>query len=125
MQLPSSEPVKECHASKHVICTSNEHLLQFQRDFKISLLMPCRSLVDLELESALWSQEKESDPNTFEEQDFPAQPPEWLDMDTYQRRKQELVGKPVWVQDVADEELREIGYSSWKTYAVDSCMSNW
>lgn len=83
------------------------------------------SLVDLELESALWSQEKESDPNTFEEQDFPVQPPEWLDMDTYQRRKQELVGKPVWVQDVADEELGEIGYSSWKAYAVDSCMSNW
>ncbi|CAK9225588.1 unnamed protein product [Sphagnum troendelagicum] len=83
------------------------------------------SLVNLELESALWSQEKESDPNTFEEQDFPVQPPEWLDMDTYQRRKQELVGKPVWVQDVADEELGEIGYSSWKAYAVDSCMSNW
>jgi hypothetical protein len=105
------------------ICYSFREISQSHHT--LSLLMPCRSLVDLELESALWSQEKESDPNTFEEQDFPVQPPEWLDMDTYQRRKQELVGKPIWVQDVADEELREIGYSSWKAYAVDSCMSNW
>ncbi len=35
VQLPCSEPVNECHTSKHVIYTSNEHLLQFQRDFTI------------------------------------------------------------------------------------------
>lgn len=46
VQLPCSEPVNECHASKHVICTSNEHLLQFQRDFTISPKSYCSCNAD-------------------------------------------------------------------------------
>ncbi|KAG0582020.1 hypothetical protein KC19_3G027000 [Ceratodon purpureus] len=83
--------------------------------------------VDIETESSQWCQERESDPDTFEEEDFPACPPEWsdLDIETYSKRKQEVIGKPIWVQDVADEDLKELGYDSWKSYVVDSCISNW
>jgi len=35
------------------------------------------------------------------------------------------MGKPIWVQDVTDEDLKELGYDSWKAYVVDSCISNW
>lgn len=83
--------------------------------------------MDIETESTQWRQERESDPDIFEEEDFPACPPEWsdLDMETYTKRKQEVIGKPIWVQDVADEDLKELGYESWKSYVVDSCISNW
>lgn len=83
--------------------------------------------VDIERESVQWCQERENDPDTFEEEDFPPCPPEWsdLDMETYTKRKQEVMGKPIWVQDVTDEDLKELGYDSWKAYVVDSCISNW
>ena len=86
-----------------------------------------RAQVDLDLESIQWSQEKERDPDIFEEDDFPPCPPDWsdLDMETYNKRKQEVMGKPIWVQDVDEEDLKELGYLSWKSYVIDSCISNW
>lgn len=80
-----------------------------------------------ELDNAPWAQDREIDPDMFEEEDFPPCPPEWsdLDMETYKKRTKEVVGKPIWVQDVDDENLKELGYSSWKSYVVDSCISNW
>lgn len=83
--------------------------------------------MDIETENTQWCPELESDPDTFEEDDFPACPPDWsdLDMETYSKRKRELVGKPVWVQDVIEQDLLELDYANWKAYVVDSCISNW
>lgn len=95
--------------------------------YKYNCFNYSRAQVDLDLESIQWSQEKERDPDIFEEDDFPPCPPDWsdLDMETYNKRKQEVMGKPIWVQDVDEEDLKELGYLSWKSYVIDSCISNW
>lgn len=99
------------------------------KDQLVTADLGCTDLntIDIKAEETQWYHEQESDPDIFEEEDFPPCPPDWsgLDMETYSKRKSEVVGKPIWVQDVDDEDLEELGYASWKSYVVDSCISNW
>jgi len=48
-----------------------------------------------------------------------------LSNDEIQVIKKELVGQPVWKQDMSSQELQEGGFESWGEYVACACLKAW